>query len=346
MVRRAPTTAHDLLAEGQDALRAGDKLRAQRLFRSVLRTDPVNEEALLWLSGAVEPSEAFRYLQQVLQINPANEQAQEGLAWITQTYGVVDLEPSVAPGPTKTEPVAQLPAIKPMVGAPTSSGDPDLSTLSPTPITPTPPPTVYKPSRARTYPAVPTAPLRELVATAGEVASIGALLGFLRLVVALRPTALIAGRGEAIALSWIAAGGIALFAALAHSLVLLLAWWLLADRLARLRNDRQGDRFQSLLDAGRTFLPGYLAAIALGLALLGVGWSEQRWLPVVVAIFVLLGLALAAMVRSVLQLRVPLRIRTVAPHQTLLSLFGPPLLAAMVGLWLAGMLVVLVLGWM
>ncbi len=73
----------DLLAEGRDALLAGDKPRARALFKAVLRTEPEHVEAWLWLGGAhSEQAEIERCLRRVLEIDPGNQQARDGLAWL------------------------------------------------------------------------------------------------------------------------------------------------------------------------------------------------------------------------------------------------------------------------
>lgn len=324
MVRRSPATLDELLLDGQTALRQGDKVRAQALFRAILRNDPTNEEALLWLSGAVEPAEAVGYLNQILAINPDNQQAQEGLDWLRHTYGVVTTSP---PEPQRSEALDQT-SVEPTIEAQPvrqrASSRPEVILLP------------------RSHPELATS-RGELVELGSYVAGIGALLGLLRLVIALRPTALLIGRGEAGGLSWLSALGIAFVGAIANSSVLVLLWWKLASVLDHLREDWQGGRLTSLRDTCTALLPGYFVAPALGLALLTVGWSEQRWLPVVLVIALLLGIALLSVVRRILRLFAPLRIDGASPRLQLLALFGPPLLLAALGFWLANRLVVLLL---
>lgn len=61
-------------------VKAGDKQAGGQLLGEVLQKDPENEQAWLWLSGVVDPLDERRYcLEQVLQINPANEAARRGL---------------------------------------------------------------------------------------------------------------------------------------------------------------------------------------------------------------------------------------------------------------------------
>ena len=68
------------ISEAVTASRLGDTVLASRLLDLILGSDPRNEQALLWkaaLCGTGETAEY--YLQQVLDINPSNEQAFETL---------------------------------------------------------------------------------------------------------------------------------------------------------------------------------------------------------------------------------------------------------------------------
>ena len=50
----------DVLRQAIDAIMAGDKDTGQRLLFQVLRTDPGNEKAWLWLASAVDDIERRR----------------------------------------------------------------------------------------------------------------------------------------------------------------------------------------------------------------------------------------------------------------------------------------------
>jgi twitching motility two-component system response regulator PilG len=72
--------ATDLLREGIAAAKAGDKAQTRRLLREATLLDPKNETAWLWLAGVSEaPKEALECLQRVLEINPGNDRAREGI---------------------------------------------------------------------------------------------------------------------------------------------------------------------------------------------------------------------------------------------------------------------------
>ncbi len=62
------------------ALRSGDHTAARTTLDQALKLDPTNEQAWLWMSGAVEtPTEQRECLEVVLKLNPANQAAQRGL---------------------------------------------------------------------------------------------------------------------------------------------------------------------------------------------------------------------------------------------------------------------------
>jgi tetratricopeptide (TPR) repeat protein len=78
----------DLLSQGIVAARAGKREEARALLMQVVEGDERNEQAWLWLAGVVDAPEDIRTcLQNVLDLNPANQQAQQGLAWVEQRYG-------------------------------------------------------------------------------------------------------------------------------------------------------------------------------------------------------------------------------------------------------------------
>lgn len=72
-----------LLVDGVQALLAGRRDEAQQLLLSYVDKDELDEEAWLWLSGAVDELDDIETsLQNCLQINPNNERAKQGLAWV------------------------------------------------------------------------------------------------------------------------------------------------------------------------------------------------------------------------------------------------------------------------
>ena len=72
--------AQSLLRAGIDALNAKDNANARSLLNEAVQLEPQNEQAWLWLSGAVETTdERRRCLEQALAINPLSEPAKHGL---------------------------------------------------------------------------------------------------------------------------------------------------------------------------------------------------------------------------------------------------------------------------
>ena len=73
------------LYDGAVALRSGDQQQALELLMRVIEADEQNEEAWLWLIGAVGELEDQQIaLENVLAINPNNERGKQGLAWVTE----------------------------------------------------------------------------------------------------------------------------------------------------------------------------------------------------------------------------------------------------------------------
>ncbi len=71
------------MREAIQAAQSGNKNWARECLGRVLRADPRNEEAWLWLSAILDTVAEKRYcLERVLAINPANAQAQAGLRYL------------------------------------------------------------------------------------------------------------------------------------------------------------------------------------------------------------------------------------------------------------------------
>ncbi|MEM7032577.1 MAG: hypothetical protein AAF629_23695 [Chloroflexota bacterium] len=68
------------LDEAVKQIKAGNKQRGKRLLSEILRQEPKNERAWLWMSNVVtDPGDRTRCLQQALKINPANPVARKFL---------------------------------------------------------------------------------------------------------------------------------------------------------------------------------------------------------------------------------------------------------------------------
>ncbi len=73
-----------MVREGINAFKAGRKDEARALLLKATELDQYNEQAWLWLSGLMDSQEDQRTcLENVLAINPNNERASQGLAYLT-----------------------------------------------------------------------------------------------------------------------------------------------------------------------------------------------------------------------------------------------------------------------
>src|ERR671931_800919 len=82
------STTETLLQQGIAAARAGRREEALALLMQVVEADERNEQAWLWLAGVIDDPEDMRTcLENVLDLNPGNVKAQQGLAWIEARYG-------------------------------------------------------------------------------------------------------------------------------------------------------------------------------------------------------------------------------------------------------------------
>ena len=97
--------AEQLYARGVAAARGGQKVAAAKLLRQAVRLNPQHEQAWLWLSGVLDdPQDVAFCLRAVLGINPGNERAQKGLAWIEQQAA----QPEEAQRPASTSRLATV----------------------------------------------------------------------------------------------------------------------------------------------------------------------------------------------------------------------------------------------
>jgi tetratricopeptide (TPR) repeat protein len=105
----------DLLQQGIVAARAGKRDEARALLMQVVEGDERNEQAWLWLAGVVDAPEDIRTcLQNVLDLNPANQQAQQGLAWVEKRYGPPVPSQDLSFPPPLPPPEREIPAPTPL----------------------------------------------------------------------------------------------------------------------------------------------------------------------------------------------------------------------------------------
>jgi hypothetical protein len=104
-----PNHADLLTQQGIAALQSNDKPRAYEMLGQAVQIEPHNEQAWLWLSGAVATDAERRYcLEQVLVINPRNSAAQRGMALLPAALPVSPIreEPPARPKPPSAPEVA------------------------------------------------------------------------------------------------------------------------------------------------------------------------------------------------------------------------------------------------
>lgn len=95
-----------LFERGVAAARGGQRRVAAGLLARAVQLNPRHEPSWLWLSGMLdEPKEIAFCLRSVLEINPHNERARQGLAWLEQR--------SQIPQPVQ-EPVAVQAPVEPI----------------------------------------------------------------------------------------------------------------------------------------------------------------------------------------------------------------------------------------
>ncbi len=92
----------DKLSEAIQHIKSGNKTVGKQLLTEILKADPRNELAWLWMSAAVDTDDLRREcLEEVLKYNPDNETAKRGLARLPQTqptsYAFTTQEPPQVP---------------------------------------------------------------------------------------------------------------------------------------------------------------------------------------------------------------------------------------------------------
>jgi hypothetical protein len=98
------------LKEAVRLIKAGDKQGGRRLLQRVLKVDPQNENAWLWMASSVADDQQRIYcLEQVLKLNPTHEMARRGLAHLS-SHSREEEPPQATEEPSEEPPEAASPA--------------------------------------------------------------------------------------------------------------------------------------------------------------------------------------------------------------------------------------------
>lgn len=174
------TELHELLRQAIESAKSGDKARARGLLIEVTEADPNNEVAWMWrASVSLTPKDAAWCLTKVLNINPANRQAQE---WLDKIRQLQDQPPAVtrplvtgSPEPPGRSGSTGAHQVTPSPDSPTVSDLPSFS--APPSVSPDRPPSPTPPRAAATVQAMPAvtaprpapAPVRPAPGKTGEM---------------------------------------------------------------------------------------------------------------------------------------------------------------------------------
>ncbi len=96
--------AKQMLRDGIEAAREGDRKKARELFEKVTELEENNEKAWLWLASVMDTDEERRIcFANVLQIDPDNERAQKEMAKIEARMNKSKADEEVVPGVSRRQ---------------------------------------------------------------------------------------------------------------------------------------------------------------------------------------------------------------------------------------------------
>jgi len=75
------TSINTLIAQAKQAVLDGNAALARELAEQVLAADPENIAAMLLMAGLSEPQQSVIWLRKVLDLDPQNQTAREGMLW-------------------------------------------------------------------------------------------------------------------------------------------------------------------------------------------------------------------------------------------------------------------------
>lgn len=124
MSNQQPANISNNLRLGIEAARTGRENEARTHFIAVLKQDPNNIPAMLWLAFVLPaPQDTIRLLKRVLALDPENERAKAGIRWARVRLGLP---------PEQSEPVAPespAPAVQVEAAPPEESGEDSIRSL-------------------------------------------------------------------------------------------------------------------------------------------------------------------------------------------------------------------------
>ncbi len=107
----------ELIAQAKQAVLKGDAALARQLAEQVLAADRGNIDAMLLMAGLSEPEASVSWLRQVLDADPQNPTAREGMHWasarLRQSGAAEWKKESAVPEPVEAVAAVGLPAIQP-----------------------------------------------------------------------------------------------------------------------------------------------------------------------------------------------------------------------------------------
>lgn len=113
------------LEQAKQAIRQGDKQTARRLLAGIIKSNPEDDQAWVWLAVAMEDPEAQEEcLERALKINPANQQALRGLARLRKKT-----EAGPEPQPLTPAPITTVPSSSAVV--PPQRVEPTVAVVTP-----------------------------------------------------------------------------------------------------------------------------------------------------------------------------------------------------------------------
>jgi len=101
----------DTLQKAIATIKSGNKTAGKQLLSDILKADPDNEQAWLWMTKVVDShSERVKCLQQALRINPNNETAQYVLKSLQEQSTATSTQPTETSAPSPLKPLKRIPS--------------------------------------------------------------------------------------------------------------------------------------------------------------------------------------------------------------------------------------------